>query len=282
MTSRDARVVGTVLFRATEKTPFTVFVADDPYDIERAQALRYDAFSTELGAPLPGAVYSERLGRLIDVDRFDDYSAQLLVRHEPSDRIVGCYRIILPAPAGEREVFTTRMFHLSPAFAAFADEVAEWGRATVAADFRGGVVSVLLRIALLQFYERSGFHYAMGCMSVRMEDGVHPRAALIRAALGFLSDNDALAGAEDDVYATPIRPVTVDGVGLADLPRPDGADEDLVPPTIRIAARYGGVVCGMPSYDPDFEMADFLVLFEDERMRRAGCLAEVRSFLSAL
>lgn len=271
---------GTPLFRATDATPFTVFVAEDPRDIELAQALRYDAFSTELGAPLPGAVHSERLGRLIDVDPFDEYSAHLVVRHEPSGEIVGCYRIILPAPPGEREVFTTSMFRLSPAFSAFADEVAEWGRATIAAEYRGGVVSVLLRIALLEFYERCGFRYAMGCMSVRMEDGVHPRAALVRAALGFVSDNDALASG--DVYATPIRPVTVDGVELADLPRPDGADEDLVPPTIRIAVRYGGIICGMPSYDPDFEMADFLVLFEEERMRRAGCLDEVRSFLSAL
>ncbi|BDH56991.1 GNAT family N-acetyltransferase [Tsukamurella sp. PLM1] len=280
MTTRADRLAGTVLFRATDATPFTVFVADDPRDVERAQALRYDAFSTELGAPLPGAVFSARLGRLIDVDRFDDYSAQLLVRHEPSGEIVGCYRIILPAPDGEREVFTTSMFHLSPAFAALADEVAEWGRATIAADYRGGVVSVLLRIALLQFYELAAFRYAMGCMSVRMEDGVHPRAALVRAALGFVADHGALA--DGAVRATPIRPVAVDGVGIADLPRPEGADEDLVPPTIRVAVRYGGIICGMPSYDPDFEMADFLVLFEDERMRRAGCLDEVRSFLAAL
>ncbi len=271
---------GTVLFEATERTPFTVFVAEDPFDIERAQALRYDAFSTELGAPLPGAVLSTRLGRPVDVDRFDDYSAHLLVRHDPSDEIVGCYRIILPAPRGEREIFTTSMFRLSPAFTALADDVAEWGRATIAAPYRGGVVSVLLRIALLAFYERSGFRYAMGCMSVRMEDGVHPRAALVRAALGFVEDAGALASGE--VRATPIRPVAVDGIALADLPRPGGADEDLVPPTIRIAVRYGGVVCGMPSYDPDFELADFLVLFEDERMRRAGCLDEVRSFLGAL
>ncbi|MCA0158482.1 GNAT family N-acetyltransferase [Tsukamurella sp. M9C] len=278
MTTRTP--AGTVLFAATERTPFTVFVAEDPRDIERAQALRYDAFSTELGAPLPGAVISERLGRPIDVDRFDDYSAHLLVRHDPTDEIVGCYRIILPAPSGQREVFTTSMFRLSPAFAAMADDVAEWGRATIAADYRGGVVSVLLRIALLAFYERSGFRFAMGCMSVRMEDGVHPRAALVRAALGFLADNDALA--DGAVRADPIRPVAVDGVPIGELPRPDGADEDLVPPTIRIAVRYGGVVCGMPSYDPDFEMADFLVLFEDERMRAAGCLDEVRSFLAAL
>lgn len=274
------RNVGTLLFAATERTPFTVFVADDPRDIELAQALRYDAFSTELGAPLPDAVFSERLGRLIDVDRFDAYSAHLLVRHEPSGEIVGCYRIILPAPKNQREVFTTSMFDLSPRFAEMADDVAEWGRATIAAGHRGGVVSMLLRIALLEFYERSNFQCAMGCMSVRMEDGVHPRAALVRAALGFLADHGALA--DGDVYATPIRPVTVDGVPLRDLPRPDGDDDDLVPPTIRIAVRYGGIVCGAPSYDPDFEMADFLVLFEDERMRRAGCIDEVRAFLSAL
>lgn len=125
MTTRTP--AGTVLFAATERTPFTVFVAEDPHDVERAQALRYDAFSTEMGAPLPGAVFSERLGRPIDVDRFDDYSAHLLVRHDPTDEIVGCYRIILPAPSGQREVFTTSMFRLSPAFAAMADDVAEWG-----------------------------------------------------------------------------------------------------------------------------------------------------------
>ncbi|TWS20220.1 GNAT family N-acetyltransferase [Tsukamurella asaccharolytica] len=278
MTTRTP--AGTVLFAATDRTPYTVFVAEDPRDIERAQALRYEAFSTELGAPLPGAVISERLGRPIDVDRFDDHSAHILVRHDPTDEIVGCYRVILPAPRGQREVFTTSMFRLSPAFDAMADGVAEWGRATIATAYRGGVVSVLLRIALLLFYERSGFRYAMGCMSVRMEDGVHPRAALVRAALGFLTDNEALASGE--VRVDPIRPVSVDGVPIEDLPRPDGADEELVPPTIRLATRYGGVICGMPSYDPDFEMADFLVLFDAERMRRAGTLQEIRSFLAAL
>lgn len=271
---------GTVLFAATERTPFTVFVAADPRDVERAQALRYDAFSTEMGAPLPNAVRSERLGRLIDVDRFDEYSTHLLVRHDQTDEIVGCYRIILPAPRSEREVFTTSMFRLNDSFDALADEVAEWGRATIAAEYRGGVVSVLLRLALLLFYERAGFRYAMGCMSVRMEDGVHPRAALVRAALGFVTDHDALGAG--DLRVEPIRPVVVDGVPVDELPRPAGSDEDLVAPTIRVAVRYGGVICGMPSYDPDFEMADFLVLFDAERMTRAGTLDEVRSFLAAL
>ncbi|GAA1010713.1 GNAT family N-acetyltransferase [Tsukamurella strandjordii] len=268
------------LFRATATTPFTVFVADDPRDVELAQALRYDAFSTELGAPLPGATMSERLGRPIDVDRFDAYSSQLLVRHEPTGRIVGCYRVILPAPRDQREVFTETMFQLSPQFAAIADDVAEWGRATIAADFRGGVVSVLLRIALLEFYERSGFQYAMGCMSVRMEDGVHPRGALIRATQGYVDDTDSRTVGE--LYAVPRRPVEVDGVPLARLPRPAGTVEELVPPTIPTAIRYGGLICGDPSYDPDFEMADFLVLFDADRLRSRGLMDDVRALVAAL
>ncbi|ADG78368.1 L-ornithine N(alpha)-acyltransferase OS=Tsukamurella paurometabola (strain ATCC 8368 / DSM /CCUG 35730 / CIP 100753 / JCM 10117 / KCTC 9821 / NBRC 16120/ NCIMB 702349 / NCTC 13040) OX=521096 GN=Tpau_1750 PE=3 SV=1 [Tsukamurella paurometabola] len=268
------------LFRATENTPFTAFVADDPKDIELAQALRYDAFSTELGAPLPGAVISERLGRPIDVDRFDAYSSHLLVRHEPTQRIVGCYRVILPAPRGQREVFTETMFDLSPSFAAMSDEVAEWGRATIDADFRGGAVSMLLRISLLEFYERSGFQYAMGCMSVRMDDGVHPRGALIRATQGFVDDTDSRT--VGDLYAVPRRPVDVAGVPLAQLPRPAGTVEELVPPTIPTAIRYGGLICGDPSYDPDFDMADFLVLFDAERLRARGCMDDVRALVAVL
>jgi putative hemolysin len=268
------------LFSATDKTPFTVFVGEAPRDIELAQALRYDAFSTELGAPLPGAVISERLGRPIDVDRFDAYSSQLLVRHEPSGRIVGCYRVILPAPRGHREVFTETMFELSPRFAAFSDDVAEWGRATIDAEFRGGVVSMLLRIALLEFYERSGFQYAMGCMSVRMADGAHPRGALIRATRGYVEDTDSWTSGE--VYAVPRRPVVVDGAPLAEIPRPVGSVEELVPPTIPTAIRYGGLICGEPSYDPDFEMADFLVLFDADRLRSRGCMDDVRALVAVL
>ena len=66
----------------------------------------------------------------------------------------------------------------------------------------------LLRLALLLFYERAGFRYAMGCMSVRMEDGVHPRAALVRAALGFVTDHDALGREVKKTLAEPGQAVS--------------------------------------------------------------------------
>lgn len=273
------RSANAVLFAATTSTPFTAFITDDPREIELAQALRYQAFSSELGAPLPNARFSTRLGTRIDVDAFDAYSTHLLVRHEPSGEIVGCYRIILPAPSGQREVFTDVMFELGAELHAIKDTVAEWGRATIAKDFRGGIVSILLRIALLEFYERSGFRYAMGCMSVRMDDGVHPRATLIQCARKFIDDTDSWSRY---LSATPRRPVEVDGVPLLELPAPPEPVAELVPPTIRVAVRYGGQICSEPSYDPDFEMADFLVLFDAERMRRHGFLDEVRDLAAHL
>jgi putative hemolysin len=62
-------------------------------DVRAAQRLRHDVFVGEMGA----RVSSPLAGH--DIDLFDDFCEHLLVRDEPTQDVIGTYRVLTPAQA---------------------------------------------------------------------------------------------------------------------------------------------------------------------------------------
>ncbi|MHA3020034.1 GNAT family N-acetyltransferase [Mycobacterium sp. BMJ-28] len=253
---------GAVLIPATDSGRYSIVVSDDPGEIEAAQRLRFVTFADELGAALPHAVRGPRTGEMIDVDHFDEHSDHLLAREEATGNIVGCYRLLPPDGArAAGGVFADTIFDIGPGLDALRPSLVELGRASVHPDHRSGAVMAMLWAGILRYQELTGYQWAIGCLSVRMEAG-GPRGSLVR---GVLDEAFRRHPAPGQFRVVPRNPVRVNGMSLVDMPSPGRVR---IPPMVAGSLRIGGVICGEPSYDPDFDMADFVVLINRDMVVR--------------
>jgi putative hemolysin len=217
-------------------------------EVRAAQRLRYRVFAEEMGARLsarePG----------VDADLYDPRCEHLLVREKDTGRVVGTYRILPPSQAeylggyySEQEFDLTRLLHLRP-------RMVEVGRSCVHPDYRTGGVITLLWSGLSRYMVSHGYEYLIGCASISMNDGGHAAASIARAAR--------------EKYLSPIEWRVSPRCPLP-LEALDRHVEATMPPLLKGYFRVGAYVCGDPSWDPDFNTADLLLLLPMSRMNKA-------------
>ncbi|MFI7605815.1 GNAT family N-acetyltransferase [Micromonospora sp. NPDC049366] len=229
---------------------YTLSIADDPTQVAAAQRLRHEVFATELGATLhPG-------GEGLDVDPFDPYCDHLIVRQESTGQVVGTYRLLPPGRADRRYAETE--FDLGP-HAPLRDDLVEAGRSCVHPDHRTGAVINLMWAGISRYLHLRGSRWLGGCASVPVSDGG-------QAAAEVWAQAQARHLAPPPLRVRPLRPWFAEVPVDAYPPLGGAAGRALVPPLLRGYLRLGAWICGEPSYDPDFQVADFYVLFSMDRM----------------
>lgn len=225
----------------------TVSLARDLAEVREAQRLRYKVFAEEMGAQLVSASSG------LDQDEFDPVCDHLIVRDQRSGNVVGTYRVLSPESAArvggyysEQEFDMTRLTHLRP-------RMVEIGRSCVHADYRGGAVITLLWSGLADYLRKHDYDYLVGCASVGMQDGGHAAANLYRKLSA-----EVLSPVEWRVF--PRVPLMLDRLGNdAAVP---------VPPLIKGYLRVGAFICGEPTWDAEFNCADFMMLLSVKEMNR--------------
>ncbi|MBP5935927.1 GNAT family N-acetyltransferase [Streptomyces acidiscabies] len=226
------------------KSNYVTSIADTEEQIRAAQRLRYRVLADELGIRLDTPLSGH------DVDGFDEPADHLIVTDTTTDDVVGTYRLL---PPGRAEVsYADTEFDLS-GLRELRPSTVEAGRACVHPDHRRGAVVGLLWAGLARYALLSGRRYLAGCASVPLADG--GRAASSAWLLGA-----ARYAAPAAYRVHPRRPWT---------PRRPGAgtpDSTLLPPLLRGYLRLGAWVCGPPAHDPEFDVADFFVLLDMERL----------------
>lgn len=251
----------TLLIPAATENGYSISLTTDPIDIEHAERLRYQLFAEEMGAGLPNAVRGEHTGEMIDIDQFDDHCDHMVARSESTGQVVGCFRLLPPHGAkAAGGYFTDTIFEFSDGLDAARPTLFELGRAAVHSEHRSGAVMGLLWAGVLKYQELNGYEYAIGCASVRMEDG-GPRGSLVRRVRDFAYSFNL---SDPELRVTPKNPVDVDGRGLDDIADPGRGVK--IPPMVQGCLRIGGAVCGPPSYDSDFDMADFVILITRSKL----------------
>ncbi|PWK36882.1 GNAT family N-acetyltransferase [Cupriavidus plantarum] len=218
---------------------FTVAWARHQDEVEEAQRLRYKVFAEEMGARLQTATPG------MDVDMFDAYCDHLIVRDQETLKVVGTYRALPPHQAkrigclyAESEFDLVRLNHLRP-------KMLEVGRSCVHRDYRSGSVIMALWGGLGEYLQKYGLESLLGCASVPMSDGGHYAASLYRQFA-----ERSLAPIE--YHAFPRVPLPVEDLNQT---------LDVDPPAlIKGYLRLGAKICGLPAWDPDFNVADFLTL----------------------
>ncbi|QIS05367.1 GNAT family N-acetyltransferase [Nocardia brasiliensis] len=233
----------------TQRSRYSLVVSSDAEHRTAAQRLRYDVFANEPGFDIPDN------GTGLDADRFDDHCDHMLVRDDRTEEFVGCYRMLPPdkvAAAGG--YYTATEFELSQ-LDPHGRRIVEMGRACVVPEHRNGSVLTLMWAGILHYIQLTGYEWVMGCASVPMRDTpADPPGVNVRGVRDLLLGKHACAAAQ---RVRPYRPVVVDGKTLDELTPPA---RPKLPPLVRGYLRLGAQICGEPAHDPDFAVADFVVL----------------------
>jgi putative hemolysin len=228
---------------------YSLLLSNDRNDIEAAQKLRYDVFRAEPG-------FSDSIGADgMDADRFDEFCDHLLVRDERSGQVIGCYRMLTAEGAhAAGGLYTASEFTLA-GFERILPNAVEMGRACVHPDHRSGSVLSLMWSGILSYLQVTGNEWVIGCVSVPIQESADAvPGANVRGVRDVMLTSYR---APRPLIAVPRRPVVLDGVPLDRIEPPERV---AVPPLLRGYLRLGARICGEPSYDPDFGVADFVAI----------------------
>ncbi|HUW97707.1 MAG TPA: GNAT family N-acyltransferase [Acidiferrobacter sp.] len=240
-----------MIAESSREWPLRVEFANTTADIAEVQRLRHQVFVGELGATINDC--DGNRDHEYDRDRFDPHCVQLVVRanHGP---VVACARILTTETARHCGGFYSESeFDLTPILA-LPGRIMEVGRVCVHPDHRQGPAIALLLSGLADFLEDHAYDYLIGCGSVPLspdrEQALRTVATLIRRY-----------GCPDALRVAPRNP-------LPQAQDSDGDDGSATPALLRAYTRLGAYIGGPACLDPDFGVADVLILLFRTRFDR--------------
>lgn len=214
-------------------------------EVREAQALRYRVFGEEMGAQLKGVAG-------LDIDDFDDHCQHLLVRDAQSGRVVGCTRLLSDTNAVRLGRFYSEGEFELGSITRLKGRLLEVGRTCIAPEFRQGSAIAVLWSGLAGYITLHGFDYLFGCASVPLGDQDLQAAAIMNRLRRQALSPECLR-------VTPRVPLLTAQVSEDILDAP-------LPALLRAYVRLGARACGEPCRDPDFGVADVLMLLNVDEL----------------
>ncbi len=247
---------GDVVFAPIVNGKLEVRLADDPLEIEAAQALRYRVFYDELAAsPSPEMLRDRR-----DFDGFDDVADHLLVLDRTLGRgpeaVVGTYRLIRRDAAARKGGFYTASEYDIRTLETYPGEILELGRSCVAAEYRNRPTMQLLWRGIAAYVFHFDIALMFGCASLPGND-----IDTIAPQLSYLAQHHA-APSHVSVRALPSLYVDMN-VLPADAIKPKEALMTL-PPLIKGYLRLGGCVGDGAVIDRQFNTTDVCMIVQTD------------------
>ncbi|WP_019627105.1 GNAT family N-acetyltransferase [Thioalkalivibrio sp. ALJT] len=224
---------------------YRVHLASSPADLEAAQRLRHEVFVGEMGAALPDT------GSGLDCDPLDPFCHHLLVRERGSGDVVACTRILTEESAAAAGGFySLSEFELGPLMN-LPGRTLEVGRTCVRTGHRQGAAINALWTGLAQFMTTHRCDYLMGCASLPLSEQTPAQLAWLRL----------FHRAPSRLRVRPRRPLPNALTIFHGTPSRSG-----LPPLLKAYMRLGARICGDACHDPDFNVADVLVLLDVRAM----------------
>lgn len=240
--------------QASESSYLQVKLADTVEELEGAQRLRYEVFVEEMrNLQLRNPEGLER-------DGYDAYCDHLIVKEQASGKVVGTYRLLTEAHAEQRGGFYSESEFDLRRFVSVYTGLLELGRSCVDRDYRGGRVIQLLWEAILDYADRTGSRYLMGCASI-------PSSSLEEACdmYSMLHDKQIIT---DRFGIRPLPSYRMEGLGRVDIAGREREIFRRLPPLMKGYQWLGAQLGGDPAFDPLFSTVDYFVVLEKEAMSR--------------
>jgi putative hemolysin len=231
------------LLTPKSKNRLIVELATTGEEILASQRLRYRVFAEELGAHLESADQN------IDADRFDPHCHHLLVREADSRRIIGSTRLLTDELAAKAGGFYSQSEFELDSVLALPGRRLEVGRTCIDPQYRQGAAINALWSGLGAFILEQEIDWLFGCASIDLHDG----GVRAHAIMENLRQN----------AMTPVDCRVAPKLALPGAPAYDPATVYApLPPLLKAYVRLGARVAGEPCFDPDFKVADVLVLVD--------------------
>jgi len=219
-----------------------VELASSRDEVREAQALRYRVFGEELGAKLQAGAKG------LDVDAFDAHCQHLLVRDSRTGEVVGCTRLLTDREARHLGGFYSAGEFDLGGIPALPGRLLEVGRTCIAPQYRQGSAIAVLWSGLAGYIYLHRIDYLFGCASIPLGDEDVQAAAIMNRIR-------RQAMADPHLQATPHTP-------LLTTQAPDEVLDAPLPALVKAYIRLGAKACGEPCRDPDFGVADVLMLLD--------------------
>lgn len=229
-----------------ERGDFQVKTLGTLKELEEVLQLRYEIFHREFQKKL--FPYG------IDLEPLDFVADHLVIKHKPTNRIVGTYRIV--SSNFSNDFYSQSEFEMSD-FLNLPGTKMELSRAGIHRGFRNGVVMALLWRGVSKYMKEVGAEYIFGCASVKtvsVNDVNSICAALDKR--GRLSDE------------FKIRPNREYKMGIKQSSTAKEAGPMLLPALFEGYLRAGAIVSPEPALDRDFKCVDFLTVLKVREMNR--------------
>jgi len=211
--------------------------ARTPEELEEVQALRTAVFNYSLQ------------GKIFDSDKYDEVFHHLLVRHMPTGKIVGTYRMQTCEMAAENYGFFSDTEYCLASMPQYVLESAvEIGRACVDEAHRNGRVLHLLWRGLAAYLAWNDKRYLFGCSSL-FSQNPNEGFAILEA---FRQEGQL----HESIWVTPREKYTCcadENIKIEDI---------AIPKLLRVYMMFGAKVCSPPALDTEFRSIDFLTLFD--------------------
>ena len=233
-----------------------VRIAERPWELDAAQALRYRVFYEEMGAHPTAEVARCRR----DFDAFDTVADHLLVidhdRGSGGDCVVGTYRLIRRSGAAKLGAFYSASEYDIAPIEAFPGEILELGRSCVDAAYRTRPTLQLLWRGIAAYVFKHRIDLMFGCASLH---GTDPDA--LAAPLTYLWHNH-LAPPALRPRALPHRYVEMRRMPPEAIDLKSTLNE--LPPLIKGYLRLGGFVGDGAVIDEQFNTTDVCVVVKTD------------------
>jgi putative hemolysin len=235
-----------------ETDHFSVKLAKNHEEVEKAQRLRYEVFNLEQGRGLKSA---EKYG--IDFDEFDEYCLHLLVLEKPSGKVIGTYRAHLGCIANSAKGFYSSKEYEIHGLYKIADKCLELGRTCVSPEHRSGSVIALLWGGITELMMRANLTYMLGCVSLEVREPAIGWAVYEYIARKYQvwKDFSVIPRPGFKLERPPehvIEKVLTDEKTLLKN----------IPPIFKGYLRLGARICGDPAQDREFGTIDFFILLD--------------------
>lgn len=246
-----------------------VTIASHASDRLAAQRLRYQVFVKEMGARINGP------DQQVEQDYFDPFCHHLLVKNVTSGEVVSTTRILSVSGAQTAGGFySEHEFDLS-SIRALSGNLFELGRTCVHPEYRNQNTLAMLWSGLAFFIFENKVDYLFGCASVPMQRHNYHGFRLLKAV--------------KDRHLSPPNTRVQPKLPLQPSTRQDKKElVPVLPALLKTYLRLGAYVCGDPCWDPDFKVADLLLLLDLKRLntryaeRLLGSCEETKNNLYAI
>lgn len=225
---------------------YQVSIAATEAEVLESQRLRYSIFAEEMGATLNCTTEG------VDADALDPYCMHLLVRDTEKDVLVASTRVLNDERASAFGRFYSESEFEMDKVKALAGKKLEVGRTCVRADYRNGSVIGALWQGLAELMFRDGYQWLFGCASIEWGQGG--------------SDVYAIMDRFRRKYMSVEEQRVVPRVAIPALVEADNLTALRIPPLLKAYVSLGARICGEPSWDADFKVADVFILLNVDNM----------------